>query len=76
LGNIQSGGNPVMKWMMSSADSWTDSNGNVKLIKPKVDRSAARIDGVIAAIMAHDTAINNAKTGLTLDDLASAAVFF
>ena len=76
LGNIQSGGNPVMKWMMSCADSWANSDGLVKLIKPKVDRSAARIDGVISSIMAHDTAMTNVPPGLSLDDLKSAVAFF
>ncbi len=75
-GKIQSGNNPVMRWMMSCVDSHTDSNANVKLIKPKVDRSAARIDVVIAAIMALDTAITQVPDGLSSADLAGAVSFF
>lgn len=56
LGKIQSGNNPVMNWMMSCADSFTDSNGNIKIVKPSRERTSKRIDGVIASIMAHDTA--------------------
>ena len=76
LGNVSSGGNPVMSWMMSCVDSHTDSNANVKLIKPQHDRSAARIDGVIAAIMALDTAITQKPEGITKTDLATMISFF
>lgn len=75
-GKIQSGDNPIMRWMMSCVDSHTDSNANVKLIKPKLDRSAARIDGVISAIMALDTAITQVPDGLTSIDVANAVSFF
>jgi Phage terminase-like protein, large subunit len=75
-GKIQSGNNPVMTWQMSCAESYSDTNGNCKLIKPKVDRSAKRIDYVIAAIMAHDCAtIYGGGPGLTPENLEQ-AVFF
>ena len=76
-GKIQSGGNPVMKWMMSCAESYSDSNSNCKLIKPKVDRSAKRIDYVIAGIMAHDLAkiYGESIQGLTTENI-SQSVFF
>lgn len=59
-GLIQSGDNPVMKWMMSSAESKEDAKNNIQLVKPSRSGSlgnkmAARIDGVIASIMAVDT---------------------
>lgn len=59
-GLIQSGDNPVMKWMMSSAESKEDAKNNIQLVKPSRSGSlgnkmSARIDGVIASIMAVDT---------------------
>lgn len=58
-GQITSGGNVIMTWMMDCVESQTDTNGNVKLIKPKLERSKARIDGVIASIMSFNTAVEN-----------------
>lgn len=75
-GKIASGGNPVMKWMMSCVDAHTDSNANVKLIKPQHDRSASRIDGVISSIMALDTAIVQEPEGLSMDELKDMISFF
>ncbi|GEM_PF-1694681 len=72
IGDIESGGNPVMRWMMSCADVKEDTSGNKKLVKPKVSRSKARIDLVIASIMANDTAITQYGSGLTLSNLANA----
>ena len=43
--------------MMSCAETFQDSSGNVKLVKPK-RRTEARIDGVITSVMA----LSNAKT--------------
>lgn len=63
--------------MMSCAESYSDFNSNCKLIKPKVDRSAKRIDFVIAGIMAHDLAkiYGESMQGLTAENL-SQSVFF
>lgn len=63
-GIIQSNANPVQRWMMSCAESRADINGNVKIIKPDVTKSQARIDGVIASIMAFDTAVTQEGTGI------------
>lgn len=63
-GRIQSNGNPVQRWMMSCASTKTDVNGNVRLDKPDVSRSQNRIDGVIASIMAYDTAETQEGEGL------------
>lgn len=63
-GNIQANGNPVMRWMMSCAESKADVNGNVRLVKPNVMKSQARIDAVIASIMAYDTAETQTGEGL------------
>lgn len=63
-GLIQSNGNPVERWMMSCAATKVDVNGNVRIDKPDVTRSQNRIDGVIAAIMAYDTAATQQGEGL------------
>jgi phage terminase large subunit-like protein len=52
-----------MTWMMDCVDSSTDSNGNVKLTKPKLERSKTRIDGAIAGIMSYNTAMDNGGQG-------------
>lgn len=56
-GNVSDGGNECVDWMMSCAETFQDSSGNVKLVKPK-KRTEARIDGVITSVMA----LANAKT--------------
>jgi phage terminase large subunit-like protein len=62
-GMITSGGNPVMTWMLDCVGSSTDSNGNVKLTKPKLERTKTRIEGVIASIMSINTAEDNEGQG-------------
>lgn len=75
LGRIHSGGNPVMTWMMSCAESYQDASGNIKLVKPDRSKSKARIDGVIAAIMAMDTAMTQTKPAEDIGDLVSGLSF-
>jgi phage terminase large subunit-like protein len=48
------GGNPLMRWMVSNARARFDPAGNVKLDRSK---SADKIDGCIAAVMALDRAL-------------------
>jgi len=43
-------GNPVMRWMMSNVEIYTDANENYKPVKGRNQKK--RIDGVIASIMA------------------------
>jgi phage terminase large subunit-like protein len=62
-GMIASGGNPIMTWMMDCVESSTDTNGNAKLVKPKLERSKTRIDGVISSIMSFNTAVDNEGQG-------------
>lgn len=62
-GLISCGGNPIQTWMMDCVESSTDSNGNAKLVKPKLERSKTRIDGVIASIMSYNTAVENEGQG-------------
>ncbi|MBV8971767.1 MAG: terminase large subunit [Sphingomonadaceae bacterium] len=45
------GGNPVMRWMIDNVRVQTDPAGNVKIHKGK---SADKVDGAIAAVMALD----------------------
>ncbi len=55
-GQIQHGGNPVLKWMAGNVVVDTDPAGN---IKPTKQKSAEKIDGIIAAIMALDRCIRH-----------------
>lgn len=75
-GAIQTGGNPVQTWMMSCVEARQDENGNVKLVKPQLKKSASRIDGVIAAVMANDTAITYTETKEKSTDVDDYIAFF
>jgi len=48
-GKISHGGNPILEWQMNSVALLTDPSGN---IKPTKSQDRARIDGVVASIMA------------------------
>lgn len=48
-GKMRHGGNPVLRWMVSHVSVETDAAGN---LKPSKKKSADRIDGIVAAIMA------------------------
>lgn len=74
-GLVSDGGNPVQDWMMSCCEVFTDSSGNVKLIKPQ-DRSDKRIDGPITAVMALDIAITHEAERLDGADVSSIVRFF
>ena len=64
-GNMQHGGNPVMRWMAGNVVIDTDPAGN---IKPTKARSKEKIDGIVAAIMALDRCIRNkGQTGSVYD---------
>ena len=51
-GRVDWSGNPVMEYMASSAEVWSDPNGNLKLVKPDRRSSSSRIDGIAAGAMA------------------------
>lgn len=53
---IDNGGNPVIKWMISCTEVKTDPTGNIKPVKPDRKATGKRIDGVVASIMAQDRA--------------------
>ncbi|MBQ3347858.1 MAG: terminase large subunit [Synergistaceae bacterium] len=55
---IQHGGNPIMRWMAGNIVVDIDPAGN---IKPTKARSAEKIDGIVAAIMALDRAVRHEK---------------
>ena len=64
-GNMVHGGNPVLKWMCGNVVIEQDPAGN---IKPTKSKSADKIDGVVAAIMALDRCIRHEQTGSVYDD--------
>ena len=58
-GRFAHGGHPVLRWNASAVTVKQDPAGNVKPIKPERMKSANRIDGIVATIMALDRAIRN-----------------
>lgn len=55
-GNINHGGNPVLKWMAQNVVMEQDPAGNIKPTKAK---SVEKIDGIVALIMGLDRCIRN-----------------
>jgi len=64
-GNMIHGGNPVMRWMCGNVVVEQDPAGNIKPTKAK---SADKIDGVVAAIMALDRAVRHSQKSSVYDD--------
>lgn len=64
-GNINHGGNPVLKWMAGNVVMRQDPAGN---IKPDKEKSVEKIDGIVASIMALDRAIRNGMGGNSIYD--------
>ena len=64
-GNMIHGGNPIMKWMCGNVVVEQDPAGNIKPTKAK---SADKIDGVVAAIMALDRCTRNRNASSIYDD--------
>ena len=62
---IQHGGQPVMRWMAGNVVVDTDPAGN---IKPTKQKSAEKIDGIVAAIMALDRCIRHEEKVSVYDD--------
>ena len=58
-GKLTHGGHPVLAWMVDNIHVRTDPAGN---IKPDKQKSAEKIDGVVATIMALDRAIRCGNT--------------
>ena len=65
--------NPVMAWMVSCATVKPDVNGNIKPIKPDVNKTSKRIDGVITSIMANNrlevALADEAKGNVAVEDM-------
>ncbi len=59
-GHLSHGANPVLRWMAQNTAVETDGAGNTK---PSKKRSADRIDGIVATIMALGMAINDPTEG-------------
>lgn len=51
-GLLATDGNPVMDYMIGCAEVYSDSNNNMKVVKPDRRTSNKRVDGVIMGIMA------------------------
>lgn len=64
-GDIIHGGHPVLKWMAGNVVVDTDPAGNIKPTKAK---SAEKIDGIVAAIMALDRCIRHEEQRSVYDE--------
>ena len=62
---VSHGGHPVLRWMADNLTVDSDAAGNVK---PNKAKSRARIDGVVAAIMALDRLNRAGRTGSIYDE--------
>ena len=51
-GELDHGNNPVARWMASNVEVNSDTNGNIRPVRPKHGASRRKIDGIVAAIMA------------------------
>lgn len=61
---IHHDGNPFLGWQLGNCEIYTDVNGNVKIRKNEADPSA-KVDGIIALIMAMHCHLDNAFVGET-----------
>lgn len=75
VGGVSCGCDPVIDWMMQCATIFQDTNGNVKIVKPK-DRTGKRIDGVITSIMSLDCCKTFGVEGMASGDLMDMISFF
>lgn len=57
-GKLHHDGNPVLRWMAENVAKQSDSNDN---IRPDKDKSADKIDGIVAAIMGIGIAIKGCE---------------
>jgi len=64
-GNINHGGQPVLKWMAQNVVMRQDPAGN---IKPDKEKSVEKIDGIVATIMALDRCIRNKDDSSIYDE--------
>ena len=62
---IRHGGHPVLRWMAANVAPEQDAAGNAK---PSKKKSTARIDGIVALIMAVDCVMREVAPALTIYD--------
>ena len=67
---IRHGGNPVARWMASNVAVRQDPAGN---LKPDKEKSAEKIDGIVALVMALGRAIVRPEAGESIYDQRAAA---
>lgn len=70
-GQLDHGGHPVLRWMIGHVAIKTDDAGNVK---PTKERSAEKIDGIVAGIMGLGLAIAQ-EPGMDIDAFLEAPVW-
>lgn len=51
-------GNPILRWNVDVVQVRQDDNENMRPVKPERHKTAARIDGIVAAIMARSRSMN------------------
>lgn len=71
-GRIQHGGNPILRWMSGNVVVETDAAENIKVTKAK---SAEKVDGIVASIMAVDRAVRNLGATESIYDTRGLIVF-
>lgn len=59
--NIKHDGNPFVGWQLGNCEVYEDLNGNIKVRKNEADK-AAKVDGVIALIIAMHGSLDNPST--------------
>jgi phage terminase large subunit-like protein len=60
--SIKHDGNPFLGWQLGNCEVYEDVNGNVKVRKNEVDKSA-KVDGIISLIIAMHCSLDNATMG-------------
>ena len=55
---IKHNGNPFLGWQIGNCECYEDVNGNIKIRKNEADK-AAKVDGVIAMIIAMHCALDH-----------------
>lgn len=61
-GELATGGNPVVSWMIACCETVSDPAGNIKLVKPERGKTGKHIDGIIASVMGFWRAVGATET--------------
>jgi phage terminase large subunit-like protein len=67
-GQMAHNNNPVMNWMVSCVEMKSDRQGNIMPMKPRRGSTGARIDGVVANVMALGRAVLCLSAGGSIYD--------